>query len=112
MVVRLRHRLADRGQHRLSRDPLRPQPHPAHRRRLRKDLSSFLRDGLTSCSPGVCSAPRTDAWLMVDCVRLSRSAARWKSPQSATATKARNNSKSSIPLILFVDQSYYEISFL
>jgi Protein of unknown function (DUF2798) len=23
---------------------------------------------------------RTDAWLMVDCVRLSRSAARWKPP--------------------------------
>ncbi len=42
-----------RGQHRLSRDPLRPQPHPAHRRRHRKDLSSSLRDSLTSCSPGV-----------------------------------------------------------
>jgi hypothetical protein len=38
MVVRLRHRLADRGQHRLSRDALRPQPHPAHRRRLERTI--------------------------------------------------------------------------
>src|SRR5258708_6470699 len=37
MVVRLRHRLANRGQHRLCCDALRPLPHPAHRCRLRKD---------------------------------------------------------------------------
>ena len=35
LVVRLRRRLAHRG-HRLSRDPLRQKPHPAHRRRYRK----------------------------------------------------------------------------
>jgi hypothetical protein len=35
-----------------------------------------------------------------------------KPPQSATATKARNNSKSSMRLILFFDQSYYKIPFL
>src|SRR6516165_8537059 len=37
MVVRLCHRLADCSRHRLSRDPLRPQLHPAHRRGHRKD---------------------------------------------------------------------------
>jgi hypothetical protein len=53
-----------------------------------------------------------DLLLTVDCVRLSRSAARWKPPQSATATKARKNSEFSMQLILFRDQSYYEKSFL
>jgi hypothetical protein len=32
-----------------------------------------------------------DLLLTVDCVRLSRSAARWKPPQSATATTTRNS---------------------
>jgi hypothetical protein len=38
-----------------------------------------------------------EQWTLgLDCVKLSRSAARWKPPQSATATKARNSSKSSM----------------
>jgi hypothetical protein len=57
--------------------------------------------------------PKDDVcWLTVDCVKLSRSAARWKPPQSATATKARNSSKSSKILIQLHDQSDYKISFL
>jgi hypothetical protein len=60
----------------------------------------------------VSSSSRLICWLTVDCVRLRRSAARWKPPQSATVTKARNNSKSSMRLILFFDQSYYKIPFL
>src|SRR5258708_7465074 len=60
----------------------------------------------------VSSSSRLICWLTVDCVRLSRSAARWKPPQSATATKARSNSKSSMLLIRFYNQSYYKISFL
>jgi hypothetical protein len=35
-----------------------------------------------------------------------------EAPALATATKARNNSKFSMQLILFFDQSYYKISFL
>jgi hypothetical protein len=46
MVVRLRHRRPDRGQHSSSSDRFRQQPHPAHCRRYRKDLSNSLRDGV------------------------------------------------------------------
>jgi hypothetical protein len=35
-----------------------------------------------------------------------------EAPASATATKARDNPKSSKQLILFFDQSYYKTSFL
>src|ERR1700751_1090109 len=102
MVVRLRKRLTDRGQHRLSRDPLRPRPHPAHRRRHRKDLSSSLRDGLTSCSPSVARSLADGRLRQVEPLRGAMEA-----PALATATKARNNSKFSMQLILFFDQSYY-----
>jgi hypothetical protein len=51
------HRLADRDQHRLCRDALRPQPHPAHRRGHRKDrlmlsaldLGRPLRNRIADC---------------------------------------------------------------